>query len=161
MELTGARCRTDGRPSCRARRYEGCGRPPDRLVTLVFVPIQRGVKRVSARSNRLLWFGFQQFPLYPVLFRKLSQERMADDGRPSVTLSLDAGNHDKSTGSFGQEDTDSSYKHIMSKGLPLAKPPQWRLMLLTSLNGSSRAGADFFVFGVGGPKDSVFLEKRQ
>ena len=126
-----------------------------------FVPIQRGVERVSARSNRLLWFGFRQCSLFPVLLRKLSQERRADNGRSSVMLSLDAGNHDKSTGSFGQEDTDSSYKHVMSKGLPLTKQPQWRLMLLTSLNGSSQAGADFFVFGVGGRKGSVFLEKKQ
>jgi hypothetical protein len=46
---------------------------------------------------------------------------MADNGWPSVTLSLDANNRDTSTGSFGEGDTDSLRRYVMSKGLPPTK----------------------------------------
>ena len=46
---------------------------------------------------------------------------MADNGWPSVTLSLDANNRDISTGSFGEGNTDALFKVVMSKGIPATK----------------------------------------
>lgn len=43
---------------------------------------------------------------------------MADNGWPSIILSLDADNRDLSTGSYAEGDTDSLKKHVLSKGLP-------------------------------------------
>ena len=44
---------------------------------------------------------------------------MADNGWPSIILSLDANNRDISTGSYAEGDTGSLKKYVMSKGLPL------------------------------------------
>ncbi len=46
---------------------------------------------------------------------------MADNGWPEITLSLDANNHDTSTGSFGEGDTDKLKRYVLSKGLPTTK----------------------------------------
>lgn len=46
---------------------------------------------------------------------------MAENGWPSVTLSLDANNRDVSTGSFGEGNTGALLRVVMSKGLPPAK----------------------------------------
>ncbi len=46
---------------------------------------------------------------------------MADNGWPAITLSLDANNRDISTGSFGEGDTDSLKRYVLSKGLPPTK----------------------------------------
>ena len=56
------------------------------------------------------------------VFRLVAPRRillMADNGWPSVILSLDANNRDISTGSYAEGDTGSLRKYVMGKGLPL------------------------------------------